>query len=149
MYTLITRSAAETQAVAEKLATLVKPGTVITLNGDLGAGKTTFTQGFAKGLGVTRNVNSPTFTIMKQYQGRLPLYHMDVYRLEDTGDDIGLEEYINGDGVAIIEWSNLIESSLPAERLGIMIERTGDEERQLTFAPVGDMYHAIVKEVLA
>lgn len=149
MYTLITRSAAETQAVAEKLATLVKPGTVITLNGDLGAGKTTFTQGFAKGLGVTRNVNSPTFTIMKQYQGRLPLYHMDVYRLEDTGDDIGLEEYINGDGVAIVEWSNLIESSLPAERLGIMIERTGDEERQLTFAPVGDMYHAIVKEVLA
>lgn len=149
MYTLITRSAAETQAVAEKLATLVKPGTVITLNGDLGAGKTTFTQGFAKGLGVTRNVNSPTFTIMKQYQGRLPLYHMDVYRLEDTGDDIGLEEYINGDGVAIVEWSNLIESSLPAERLGIVIERTGDEERQLTFAPVGDMYHAIVKEVLA
>lgn len=149
MYTLITRSAAETQAVAEKLATLVKPGTVITLNGDLGAGKTTFTQGFAKGLGVTRNVNSPTFTIMKQYQGRLPLYHMDVYRLEDTGDDIGLEEYINGDGVAIIEWSNLIESSLPAERLGIMIERTGDEERQLTFAPVGDTYHAIVKDVLA
>ncbi|KAB2860930.1 MAG: tRNA (adenosine(37)-N6)-threonylcarbamoyltransferase complex ATPase subunit type 1 TsaE [Exiguobacterium chiriqhucha] len=149
MYTLITHSAAETQAVAEKLATLVKAGTVITLNGDLGAGKTTFTQGFGKGLGVTRNVNSPTFTIMKQYQGRLPLYHMDVYRLEDTGDDIGLEEYINGDGVAIVEWSNLIESSLPTERLAITIERIGDEERQLTFAPVGDVYDALVKEVLA
>jgi tRNA threonylcarbamoyladenosine biosynthesis protein TsaE len=149
MYTLITHSAAETQAVAEKLATLVQAGTVITLNGDLGAGKTTFTQGFGKGLGVTRNVNSPTFTIMKQYQGRLPLYHMDVYRLEDTGDDIGLEEYINGDGVAIVEWSNLIESSLPTERLAITIERIGDEERQLTFAPVGDMYDALVKEVLA
>jgi tRNA threonylcarbamoyladenosine biosynthesis protein TsaE len=131
------------------LATLVKAGTVITLNGDLGAGKTTFTQGFGKGLGVTRNVNSPTFTIMKQYQGRLPLYHMDVYRLEDTGDDIGLEEYINGDGVAIVEWSNLIESSLPTERLAITIERIGDEERQLTFAPVGDVYDALVKEVLA
>ncbi|MCT4778596.1 MULTISPECIES: tRNA (adenosine(37)-N6)-threonylcarbamoyltransferase complex ATPase subunit type 1 TsaE [Exiguobacterium] len=149
MYTLITHSAAETQAVAEKLATLVQAGTVITLNGDLGAGKTTFTQGFGKGLGVTRNVNSPTFTIMKQYQGRLPLYHMDVYRLEDTGDDIGLEEYINGDGVAIVEWSNLIESSLPTERLAITIERIGDEERQLTFAPVGDVYDALVKEVLA
>ncbi|TCI20488.1 tRNA (adenosine(37)-N6)-threonylcarbamoyltransferase complex ATPase subunit type 1 TsaE [Exiguobacterium sp. SL-9] len=149
MYTLITHSAAETQAVAEKLATLVQAGTVITLNGDLGAGKTTFTQGIGKGLGVTRNVNSPTFTIMKQYQGRLPLYHMDVYRLEDTGDDIGLEEYINGDGVAIVEWSNLIESSLPTERLAITIERIGDEERQLTFAPVGDMYDALVKEVLA
>ncbi|RHB46657.1 tRNA (adenosine(37)-N6)-threonylcarbamoyltransferase complex ATPase subunit type 1 TsaE [Exiguobacterium sp. AM39-5BH] len=149
MYTLITHSAAETQAVAEKLATLVKAGTVITLNGDLGAGKTTFTQGFGKGLGVTRNVNSPTFTIMKQYQGRLPLYHMDVYRLEDTGDDIGLEEYINGDGVAIVEWSNLIESSLPTERLAITIERLGDEERQLTFAPVGNVYNALVKKVLA
>lgn len=149
MYTLITHSAAETQAVAEKLATLVTAGTVITLNGDLGAGKTTFTQGFGKGFGVKRNVNSPTFTIMKQYQGRLPLYHMDVYRLEDTGDDIGLEEYINGDGVAIVEWSNLIESSLPAERLAITIERVGDEERRLTFAPVGQKYETIVQEVLA
>lgn len=149
MYTLITHSAAETQAVAEKLAARVTAGTVITLNGDLGAGKTTFTQGFGKGLGVKRNVNSPTFTIMKQYQGRLPLYHMDVYRLEDTGDDIGLEEYINGDGVAIVEWSNLIESSLPAERLAITIERVGDEERRLTFEPVGQKYETIVKEVLA
>ncbi|OGX78702.1 tRNA (N6-adenosine(37)-N6)-threonylcarbamoyltransferase complex ATPase TsaE [Exiguobacterium sp. SH31] len=148
MYTLITHSAPETQAVAEKLAALVKAGTVITLNGDLGAGKTTFTQGFAKGLGVTRNVNSPTFTIMKQYQGRLPLYHMDVYRLEDTGDDIGLEEYINGDGVAIVEWSNLIESSLPTERLAITIERTGDEERKITFIPTGEAYDTLVKEVL-
>lgn len=148
MYTLITHSAAETQRVAEKLATLVEAGTVITLNGDLGAGKTTFTQGFAKGLGVTRNVNSPTFTIMKQYKGRLPLYHMDVYRLEDTGDDIGLEEYINGDGVAIVEWSNLIESSLPAERLAVTIERTGDEERKITFTPTGETYEALVKEVL-
>ncbi|WP_214891606.1 tRNA (adenosine(37)-N6)-threonylcarbamoyltransferase complex ATPase subunit type 1 TsaE [Exiguobacterium sp. s142] len=149
MYTLITHSAPETQAVAEKLAALVKAGTVITLNGDLGAGKTTFTQGFANGLGVTRNVNSPTFTIMKQYQGRLPLYHMDVYRLEDTGDDIGLEEYINGDGVAIVEWSNLIESSLPTERLAITIERTGDEERSITFIPTGEAYDTLVKEVLA
>lgn len=149
MYTLITHSASETQAVAEKLAAHVEAGTVITLNGDLGAGKTTFTQGFAKGFGVTRNVNSPTFTIMKQYQGRLPLYHMDVYRLEDTGDDIGLEEYINGDGVAIVEWSNLIESSLPSERLAITIERTGDEERKITFTPTGEAYDTLVKEVLA
>ena len=149
MYTLITHSAAETQAMAEKLATLAEAGTVITLNGDLGAGKTTFTQGFAKGLGVNRNVNSPTFTIMKQYKGRLPLYHMDVYRLEDTGDDIGLEEYINGDGVAIVEWSNLIESSLPNDRLEITIERTGDDERKITLTPTGRLYEELVKEVLA
>ena len=149
MYTLDTHSAQDTQAVAQRLAARVWPGTVITLNGDLGAGKTTFTQGFARGLGVTRNVNSPTFTIMKQYSGRLPLYHMDVYRLEDTGDDIGLEEYILGDGVAIVEWSDLIESSLPTERLALTIERTGDESRRLTFAPVGDAYVQLVKEVLA
>lgn len=149
MYTLDTHSAQDTQAVAQRLAARVWPGTVITLNGDLGAGKTTFTQGFARGLGVTRNVNSPTFTIMKQYSGRLPLYHMDVYRLEDTGDDIGLEEYILGDGVAIVEWSDLIESSLPTERLALTIERTGDESRRITFAPVGDAYVQLVKEVLA
>ena len=139
MYTLITHSAAETQAVAEKLATLVKAGTVITLDGDLGAGKTTFTQGFGKGLGVTRNVNSPTFTIMKQYQGRLPLYHMDVYRLEG-GDDIGLEEYLNGDGVAVVEWSELIADVLPPERLAITIERTGDDSRRFRLEPIGEKY---------
>lgn len=149
MYTLDTHSAQDTQAVAQRLAARVWPGTVITLNGDLGAGKTTFTQGFARGLGVTRNVNSPTFTIMKQYSGRLPLYHMDVYRLEDTGDDIGLEEYILGNGVAIVEWSDLIESSLPTERLALTIERIGDESRRITFAPVGDAYVQLVKEVLA
>jgi tRNA threonylcarbamoyladenosine biosynthesis protein TsaE len=74
---------------------------------------------------------------------------MDVYRLEDTGDDIGLEEYINGDGVAIVEWSNLIESSLPTERLAITIERTDDEERKITFIPIGAAYDTLIKEVLA
>jgi len=112
---------------------------VVTLDGDLGAGKTTFTQGFAKGLGVTRNVNSPTFTIMKVYTGRLPLYHMDVYRLEG-GDDIGLEEYLNGGGVAVVEWSELISDVLPPERLAITIERTGDDSRRFLLEPIGEQY---------
>ena len=88
---------------------------------------------------MTRNVNSPTFTIMKVYAGRLPLYHMDVYRLEG-GDDIGLEEYLNGDGVAVVEWSELIADVLPPERLAITIERTGDDSRRFRLEPIGEKY---------
>ncbi|WP_313352485.1 tRNA (adenosine(37)-N6)-threonylcarbamoyltransferase complex ATPase subunit type 1 TsaE, partial [Exiguobacterium sp.] len=101
MIELEMNSLEETTALALELGRRAEAGMVITLDGDLGAGKTTFTQSFAKGLGVTRHVNSPTFTIMKVYTGRLPLYHMDVYRLEGSGDDIGLEEYLNGEGVAV------------------------------------------------
>jgi len=137
MIRLETNSPEETTALALELGRRVSSGMVITLDGDLGAGKTTFTKGFAKGLGVTRNVNSPTFTIMKQYSGRLPLYHMDVYRLEDSGDDIGLEEYLNGDGVSVVEWSHLISESLPQERLEITVTRTGDDSRQFVLEPHG------------
>ncbi|HCN57907.1 MAG TPA: tRNA (adenosine(37)-N6)-threonylcarbamoyltransferase complex ATPase subunit type 1 TsaE [Exiguobacterium sp.] len=129
----------QTTTLAVTLGHRAFEGMVITLDGDLGAGKTTFTQGFAKGLGVTRNVNSPTFTIMKVYAGRLPLYHMDVYRLEG-GDDIGLEEYLNGDGVAVVEWSELIADVLPPERLAITIERTGDDSRRFRLEPIGEQY---------
>ncbi|WP_214851777.1 tRNA (adenosine(37)-N6)-threonylcarbamoyltransferase complex ATPase subunit type 1 TsaE [Exiguobacterium sp. s193] len=130
----------ETTTLAVTLGHRAFSGMVITLDGDLGAGKTAFTQGFAKGLGVTRNVNSPTFTIMKVYNGRLPLYHMDVYRLEGSGDDIGLEEYLNGDGVAVVEWSELIADVLPPERLVITIERTGDNSRRFRLQPIGETY---------
>ncbi|WP_214802963.1 tRNA (adenosine(37)-N6)-threonylcarbamoyltransferase complex ATPase subunit type 1 TsaE [Exiguobacterium sp. ERU656] len=130
----------ETTTLAVTLGHRAFAGMVITLDGDLGAGKTAFTQGFAKGLGVTRNVNSPTFTIMKVYNGRLPLYHMDVYRLEGSGDDIGLEEYLNGDGVAVVEWSELIADVLPPERLVITIERTGDHARRFRLQPIGEAY---------
>jgi tRNA threonylcarbamoyladenosine biosynthesis protein TsaE len=113
---------------------------VITLDVALGAGKTTFTQSFAKGLGVTRYVNSSTFTNMKVYTRRLPLYHMDVYRLEGSGDDIGLEEYLNGEGVAVVEWSELIADRLPPERLAITITRTGDDSRRFELTPIGKRY---------
>lgn len=95
--TWTTKGADETKRIAAALATLVMPGDVLTLEGDLGAGKTTFSKGFAEGLGITRIVNSPTFTIIKEYtDGRLPLYHMDVYRMEDAEEDIGLVEYFEG-----------------------------------------------------
>lgn len=140
MIELEMNSLEETTALALELGRRAEAGMVITLDGDLGAGKTTFTQSFAKGLGVTRHVNSPTFTIMKVYTGRLPLYHMDVYRLEGSGDDIGLEEYLNGEGVAVVEWSELIADSLPPERLAITITRTGDDSRRFKLTPIGERY---------
>ncbi len=112
MKEIITKEVEETIALGEQIGEQLFPGAVITLNGDLGAGKTTFTKGIAKALGVTRVVNSPTFTIMKVYEAELPLYHMDVYRLEGIGYDYDLEEYIYGDGVCVIEWSENIKDSL-------------------------------------
>ena len=94
----------ETQQLAQRLAQLLEPQHTITLEGDLGAGKTTFTQALAKGLGITRTVNSPTFTIMKQYNGRLPLNHLDVYRLADSDEDLGWDEIFYGDAVTVVEW---------------------------------------------
>ena len=103
-----------------------RAGQVYTLVGDLGVGKTVFTQGFAKGLGVEEHVNSPTFTIVQEYEdGRMPFYHFDVYRIGDIEemDEIGFEEYIAGEGVCLIEWANLIEEILPEERTEILIEK--------------------------
>src|SRR5699024_12697787 len=103
--TIKTHSEQETREVAKQLATLLKPEDVITLEGDLGAGKTTITKGLAEGHGVKRTVTSPTFTIVKEYEGELPLFHMDVYRLKDTKDDIGFEEYISGECICVVEWA--------------------------------------------
>ena len=100
----------ETFQFAEKLSQYLKPGDVIGLEGDLGAGKTTFTKGIAKGLGIKKNINSPTFTIIKEYTGgKYPLYHMDVYRLDDSMEDLGFDEYFHGDGITVIEWAHLIK----------------------------------------
>ena len=114
------------------------PGTVITLDGDLGAGKTLFTKGFAEGLGITEPVNSPTFTILQEYEGgRLPLYHFDVYRIGDPAemDEIGFDDYIFGDGACLIEWSELIAELIPEEATRITIERDaekGDDYRVIS-----------------
>ena len=139
---------AETQALAQKLAEIVEPQDTITLEGDLGAGKTTFTQAFAKGLGITRTVNSPTFTIMKQYNGRLPLNHLDVYRLEDSDEDLGWDEIFYGDAVTVVEWAHLIERDLPGERLAIEIRRVDENARVITLIPFGKRYELLCEELL-
>lgn len=138
----------ETNALAEKLANLVEAQYTITLEGDLGAGKTTFTKAFAKGLGVKRTVNSPTFTIMKQYNGRLPLNHLDVYRLADSDEDLGWDEIFYGDAVTVVEWAHLIQEDLPAERLEIVIKRMNEDERLFKFTPIGVRYELLCKELL-
>ena len=100
-------------ALGEKIGRLAIPNLVITMNGDLGAGKTTMTKGIAKGLGITKIVNSPTFTIMKIYEGRMMLYHLDVYRITNPDSDFELEEYFENDGLCVIEWADQIKKLLP------------------------------------
>ena len=133
-----THSAEETFALGQRIGREALPGQVYTLIGDLGVGKTVFTQGVADGLGITEPVNSPTFTIVQEYEeGRLPFYHFDVYRIGDIEemDEIGYEDYISGEGVSLIEWSNLIEEILPEERTEILIEKDlekGFDYRKIT-----------------
>lgn len=142
------QSQEETARLAEKLASLLKGGEVITLEGDLGAGKTTFTQSLAKGLGISRTVSSPTFTILKQYEGRLPLNHLDVYRLADSEEDLGWDELFYGDAVSVVEWAQYIEEELPEERLAIEIRRLDEDGRRFSFTPSGNRYESIMKELM-
>lgn len=121
-----TYSAKETFEIGKKLAMQARKGQVYCLNGDLGVGKTVFTQGFAEGLGITEPVNSPTFTIVQVYEeGRLPFYHFDVYRIADVEEmyEIGCEEYFYGEGVCLIEWSRLIQEIIPEHAIEIKIEK--------------------------
>ncbi len=136
----------ETQRLAAKLAKYLKARDVITLEGDLGAGKTSFTQGLALGLGITQIVNSPTFTLIKEYQGNLPLYHMDVYRLEGEDEDLGFEEYFYGEGISVVEWAQFIEDYLPDQLLNIIILKLDENRRLLRFEPKGDYYIELCKE---
>jgi tRNA threonylcarbamoyladenosine biosynthesis protein TsaE len=131
-----------TARLAERLAGWAEPGTVIALDGDLGAGKTFFAQSFARALGIREVVNSPTFTIIKEYEdGRLPLYHMDVYRLsQDEADELGLDDYFYGQGVVLVEWASLIPDLLPPARLSIGIEHAGGSARAIRLAGAGRPY---------
>lgn len=116
-YTIHINSLKDTRALAHRLALLVSPGDVITLEGQLGVGKTAFTKALAEGMGITEHVTSPTFTIVKEYAGEIPLFHMDAYRLEDSEDDIGFDDYFYGDGLTVIEWAQFIIDFIPKERL--------------------------------
>ncbi|MBM6955394.1 tRNA (adenosine(37)-N6)-threonylcarbamoyltransferase complex ATPase subunit type 1 TsaE [Limosilactobacillus coleohominis] len=140
----------ETIALGERMAADLRPGDVVVLNGDLGAGKTTFTKGIAKGLGIKEIIKSPTFTIIHEYQdGRIPLYHMDAYRLENGGaEDLGLDEYFDGDGVSVVEWAQFAEDELPDEFLAITFKRTDDESKRiLTFDPRGQHFQQMVDQL--
>ena len=122
--------AKDTYELGEKIGQMAKPGMVISLTGDLGVGKTVFTQGLAKGLGIEEPVNSPTFTIVQVYEeGRLPLYHFDVYRIEEPEEmeEIGYEEYFYGQGVCLVEWASLVEEIIPPEAVWITIEKDLDK----------------------
>ena len=129
-----TNSPAETEAIGAALGKILKPGTVIAYRGDLGAGKTAFTRGLAKGLGCTDMVTSPTYTIVNEYlNGRLPLFHFDMYRLGSSDDlwDIGWEDYLERGGVCAVEWSERVEDALE-DAISITIEKTGEESRRIT-----------------
>jgi tRNA threonylcarbamoyladenosine biosynthesis protein TsaE len=150
MITYETFSAVQTQELAKELGKLVQPGDVICLAGDLGAGKTTFTQGLAEGLHITEPVSSPTFTIIKEYdEGRLPLYHMDVYRLAEGAmeEDLGWEDYFYGAGVTVIEWFEYLAELLPEDRIVITIRNREDGGRTLTMEATGPVAEARLKEL--
>jgi tRNA threonylcarbamoyladenosine biosynthesis protein TsaE len=134
----------DTAAFAAELAARADAGTMLALDGDIGAGKTLFAKAFASALGIPGIVNSPTFTIIKEYEGgRLPLYHMDVYRLSlSEADELGLDEYFLGEGVSLVEWAILIEPILPPDRLHIVLENTGPTSRRIRCRPIGSKYEA-------
>ncbi|WP_341279400.1 tRNA (adenosine(37)-N6)-threonylcarbamoyltransferase complex ATPase subunit type 1 TsaE [Paenibacillus sp. FSL H8-0537] len=135
-------STKDTEELATLIASWAKPGTLLALDGDLGAGKTAFSQFFAKAIGVQGIVNSPTFTIIKEYEGAdMPFYHMDVYRVSlEEADELGLDDYFYGSGVTIVEWASLIEELLPEERLELYLEHTGGEQRLIRLKGIGEVY---------
>jgi len=146
-YKVTTHSDAETIEVAQNLESEKFPNMVICLNGDLGSGKTVFTKGFASAMAID-DITSPTFNIIKEYVGELPLYHMDVYRTNGKIDNLGLEEYFEKGGVTIIEWAEMIEDYLPEERLDISFKITGENNRIMVITPHGDKYRSVCEEAL-
>jgi tRNA threonylcarbamoyladenosine biosynthesis protein TsaE len=145
MFVLRTSTAEETKAVASAVADLARPGDVVVLSGDLGAGKTTFTQGFARALGVTDPVTSPTFVLHRSYAGRLLLHHLDVYRLAgpDEAEDLDLAELLEGDAVTLVEWGETIAAVLPAERVTVRLSLgAGDDDRVLRLEWAGGSWAA-------
>lgn len=147
--TVCTCNEAETIALGQKLGAILAPGDVIALTGDLGAGKTTLTKGIAVGAGVQSEVSSPTFTLIHEHKGRIPFYHVDLYRLEseDLIPDIGIEEYLYGDGVTIIEWSERMASMLPESALLVRLSATGDAEREIEISSSSTRWAGVIREL--
>lgn len=139
------KSEEELLALAERLGTLLEKNDVLILTGELGAGKTTFTKGIARGLAIEQMIKSPTYTIVREYQGRLPLYHLDVYRIEGDADSIDLDEFLFGEGVTVIEWGHLLGDALPATYLELSISKEGDG-RKLDFTAVGERSRQLLED---
>ena len=148
-YKITTYSEDETMELAENIESEKFPNMVICLEGDLGSGKTVFAKAFAKSLGIKDNITSPTFNIIKEYDGaEMRLFHMDVYRFADVKQDIGIPEYFTKKGVCIIEWSDLIEDILPKNRLDIRIKIIDENTRQFIIIPRGNKYEDLCERVL-
>ena len=147
-YKLTMKDEYETIELAQNLESEKFPNMIICLNGELGSGKTLFTKGFAKALGIKENITSPTFSIIKEYDGELPLYHMDVYRLDGNTSGVNIEEYYTKGGVVIIEWADTIKDILPKERLDIKIKVLDENKRVLIINPYGKQYEELCEAVL-
>lgn len=148
-YKYTSRSELDTMELAENIESEKFPGMIICLDGELGSGKTVFVKGFAKSLGISENITSPTFNIVKEYEsGEMKLNHMDVYRLEETDETIAFNDYFKENAVTIIEWSELIEDKLPDERLDIKFKVIAENTRVLVLKPYGQKYEDLVNYVL-
>lgn len=145
----ISKNINDTLTLAENIESEKFENMVICLDGELGCGKTVFVKGFAKALGIDENITSPTFNIIKEYyNGELPLFHMDVYRLDEVENEIGIADYFNKGGITIIEWSEMIKDILPEERLEIKFKMLDEDTRVLYFNPVGRIYEELCETVL-
>ncbi|MDD4408008.1 MAG: tRNA (adenosine(37)-N6)-threonylcarbamoyltransferase complex ATPase subunit type 1 TsaE [Bacilli bacterium] len=148
-YKYTSKSIEDTMELAENIESEGFPGMVICLNGELGSGKTVFVKGFAKSLGIEETITSPTFNIIKEYlSGEIPLYHMDVYRIEKDNDTIGINDYFNKDGICLIEWSDLIGDYLPKERLDIKFIIIDENTRIIKLIPYGEKYEDLINSVI-
>jgi len=147
-YKITTKNEFETIELAQNFESEKFPNMIICLNGELGSGKTVFTKGIANALGIKETITSPTFTIIKEYDGELPLYHMDVYRLDGNIEGVGIEDYFSKDGVVVIEWADMIKDYLPQERLDIFFRVVDEDKRSLTLQPHGKKYEELCEAVL-
>lgn len=148
-YKYTSRSERDTMELAQNIESEKFPGMIICLNGELGSGKTVFVKGFAQALGIDETITSPTFNLVKEYlNGEMPLYHMDVYRLKNSCETVGFDDYFNKDAVSIVEWSDMICDCLPEERLEIKFKVIDENTRVLYLKPIGEKYINLVESVL-
>lgn len=148
---IISHDAGESHAIGAQLGQAAEPGDVLLMTGELGAGKTTMTQGIAEGLGVAERPRSPTFVMATEYLGRIPLYHLDLYRVEQAAElgELGLDEYLSGDGLTVIEWADRAPEAFPANCLWIALEPVDDQTRRITLTASGERHEALMDSLRA